>query len=229
MGCQQRHSLQDPRTGPFVPESRHLRRRSLQLDDKRCNRNAIFCQCPTSASVFFSFLVAGDGTTKGRYGALLRPDDGSNGPVVVGQSTGQSLSGVDDTTTAFTFRNNQATTGGLNGANANGTAILGTNLVVVEYNYDTNQARGWLNPTELGGTAPATTWSGIGFTDPNELDPAKIVNQLFFGQTDTAGTSTIFDEFRIGTTYAAVTPVPEPVSLALLAMGGLLLLPRKRA
>ena len=45
------------------------------------------------------------------------------------------------------------------------------------------------------------------------------------------GASVSFDELRIGTTYASVTPanpVPEPASAALVACGGLLLLRRRR-
>jgi len=37
------------------------------------------------------------------------------------------------------------------------------------------------------------------------------------------------DEIRIGTTLADVIPVPEPASVALLGLGGLMLLRRRRA
>ncbi len=44
-----------------------------------------------------------------------------------------------------------------------------------------------------------------------------------------SGTQPInFDEFRIGTTFADVTPVPEPASIGFLAVGGLALLARRR-
>lgn len=42
------------------------------------------------------------------------------------------------------------------------------------------------------------------------------------------GTASVFDEIRIGDTYADVTPIPEPGTMALLALGGLGLLRRRR-
>jgi len=43
------------------------------------------------------------------------------------------------------------------------------------------------------------------------------------------GDNTLVDEIRIGTTLADVIPVPEPASVALLGLGGLMLLRRRRA
>ncbi len=177
-----------------------------------------FANAPESGSVFFSFLVAGGETTFGRLGALLRPSDGSNSPGVIGLSAAQSFDGG-----SFGLRPNQANIGGLNNTNPGGAAVVGTNLVVAQYNYETNQASYWVNPTSLGGTAPAATISGIGFTDPTQL-----INQFLFGYSDSNATTAIFDEFRVGTTYASVTPIPEPGSLALLGLGGLLMLGRGR-
>ena len=171
-----------------------------------------FANAPTSGSVFFSFLVNGDENTTGRYGANLRPADDTSGPGAVGQSGSQSLNG----TAGFDFRADQ-TELGFNGSNIGGTSIDGTNLLVVQYNYDTNEANYWANPTSLGGAAPAATVSGIGFTDPT-----KTIEEFFFGYQDTNSTSAIFDELRVGTTFASVTPVPEPSAAVLMGLGAAL-------
>jgi hypothetical protein len=67
--------------------------------------------------------------------------------------------------------------------------------------------------------------SSIGFTDPT-----KDIDQFLFGQQDnTTSTGTIFDEFRIGTTFASVTPIPEPSTSALLiGLGALALIGMRR-
>jgi hypothetical protein len=54
--------------------------------------------------------------------------------------------------------------------------------------------------------------------------------KVFFGTwgESTAAENSLLDEIRIGTTLADVIPVPEPASLALLGLGGLLMLNRRR-
>jgi hypothetical protein len=49
----------------------------------------------------------------------------------------------------------------------------------------------------------------------------------FAGNVSTA-TAVIYDEYRLGTSLADVTPIPEPASLALLGLGGLLMAKRRR-
>lgn len=177
-----------------------------------------FTGAPITGSVYFSFLVNGDANTSGEFGALLRPSNDSNGPGAIGVQELDSLDGTD----GFDFSANRSTVDFF-GNNPGGTSIVGTNLLVVQYDYDTNEATYWANPTALGGPAPIATLSGIAFTDPT-LAVDEFVFQYASGDSVTA----VFDEFRVGTTFASVTPVPEPASLALLGLGGLLMVPRRK-
>ncbi|MEM8494024.1 MAG: hypothetical protein AAF663_01395 [Planctomycetota bacterium] len=66
----------------------------------------------------------------------------------------------------------------------------------------------WWDPTSLGGAEPAVATGSATF----ELEFDKIVLSRFAGDGSVTGLS---DEFRIGTTYASVTPVPEPTAVGL--------------
>jgi len=54
------------------------------------------------------------------------------------------------------------------------------------------------------------------------------LDQSQFDLLNIAGTKFFVDEIRIGTTFGDVTPIPEPVTMSLLALGGLALLRRRR-
>jgi len=54
------------------------------------------------------------------------------------------------------------------------------------------------------------------------------LDQSQFDTLNIAGTKFFVDELRIGTTFADVTPIPEPVTLTLLGLGGLGLIRRRR-
>ena len=78
----------------------------------------------------------------------------------------------------------------------------------------------WVNPTAGAASPPVTPDATVGLT----------VGSITGIQLVTSGNYS-FDEVRIGTTYADVTPaVPEPATLGLVAIGaiGLLLLKRRR-
>ncbi|MEJ6571008.1 MAG: PEP-CTERM sorting domain-containing protein [Akkermansiaceae bacterium] len=103
-------------------------------------------------------------------------------------------------------------------------AGLSTIFFVAELNMTTEIMTGYINPTDLNdvsGTAVSTmtdTATGWG-------DMTHFVHSLGADYTGTV------DEIRIGTTMADVTPftaVPEPSSTALLGLGGIALLLRRR-
>jgi hypothetical protein len=114
------------------------------------------------------------------------------------------------------------------------TGTLGLNttyLVVVGYTFNGtgNEFDLWLNPTDLGGSTPTADISSTAGTDMASLS-------YFFLQqrnnTSSLGAAFYFDELRIGTTWADVTPtgVPEPSTFVLggLGMLGLFLVRRIR-
>jgi hypothetical protein len=86
-------------------------------------------------------------------------------------------------------------------------------LMVVEFNGITNTASLFVNPTSLGGGAPATPDATLNLTG-HEFSFNEIRIAAGSGQTMDV------DEFRLGTTFADVTPsIPEPASLAMMLLG----------
>jgi hypothetical protein len=107
-------------------------------------------------------------------------------------------------------------------------ATTATTLLVYRIGFTPNGDRIdlFVNPTpgaELPATPDATFTTPAETTDafPNAFDRIRL---------QSGDQSFNFDEFRIGDSFAAVAPpVPEPASLGLLAVGGLLALRRRRA
>lgn len=75
----------------------------------------------------------------------------------------------------------------------------------------------WVNPSNVGGAAPTPDASFTGVSVNLDAD------ETYFSDDPGAG----LDEIRIGTTYADVTPIPEPATLALLSLGGLAMIRRR--
>jgi len=94
------------------------------------------------------------------------------------------------------------------------------------FNVDTDTASFWINPSSTDfalGAAPTATFSGLTGSTRTSLD------RFFLRQDSTTLTPSLqIDELRVGTTWADVTPVPEPSTILAVASGGLLLLARRR-
>jgi len=80
----------------------------------------------------------------------------------------------------------------------------------------------WINPTDLT-TAPS---GAPDLTLSTALQDLSGINTIRFTGNNTNATSAalggeaIYDELRIGNTFADVAPVPEPTAVALAIMGG---------
>ena len=73
----------------------------------------------------------------------------------------------------------------------------------------------WVNPSDLGSEAGSTnfvTISGFDFWHNSAMN---------ISLASWSATSGSWDEMRVGTTWADVTPVPEPSTLALLGLTGI--------
>lgn len=97
---------------------------------------------------------------------------------------------------------------------ASGVGMTGTQFLTASMEFSTGQVNLYVNPTGLGaGLAPAAglaaSWtSGLHFSSGFD----RIVT--------TAETATMnVDEFRVGTTWQDVSPIPEPSTYALLGLG----------
>lgn len=85
--------------------------------------------------------------------------------------------------------------------------------LVVRFDFTTLQSTLWINPTNEA--SPSTTDTSV-FTFNGTT--TGVLNGLNFRQAGGIGTSTI-GILRTGTTFADVTPVPEPGTLALVGLG----------
>lgn len=79
----------------------------------------------------------------------------------------------------------------------------GTFLVVMQIDYLGERINMWINPI-LGGTTPGASIGTATFANTSQLPVSEMAFNSLFIRTDT---SMIFDEIRLGTTFAAVTPL----------------------
>lgn len=97
-----------------------------------------------------------------------------------------------------------------------------TFLVVLGLDFTNDVVDLYVNPAALGGAAPAVPTASIA------MDSGFGVRSIAWYPGRDPGMGDL-DEMRLGTTYASVTPViPEPAGLGLLAVGGAVLVRRRR-
>lgn len=153
-----------------------------------------------SGTYYVSFIVqrvTGDGSG---YGGISLYAGGAE-QLFIGQTSDQNNFGLQRH--------------GTGGSTVNSTApstTLSFLVVRIDFNGANSSARLYVNPTL--GTEPGSANATIATMAAFNFDQVRI--QSGNGTGPTFG----FDEVRIGTTYADVAPVPEPVNVALLAFAG---------
>jgi hypothetical protein len=185
----------------------------------------------TSGSIYYSFLIdctrAPSGNT---YFSALNYNDRPNG----GSDTLSVYThNLTTTTWDLGIRHAGAGTGGYWATNSAGTIALALNttyFVVVKYQFvdgvNNDIASIYVNPTPLG---DEPLWSNM--STNTGTDATSGLNMVGFkAQTAVSQGDYIIDNLRVGTTWADVTPVPEPSTLALVGFGvvGWVLARRKR-
>jgi hypothetical protein len=178
---------------------------SLQGQATFSEPNRAFGSAPATGHLFVSWV---NDATNGTNFNTLRLQNGSNRAVVVGNHFNEGSGG-----------NWSIYSGGASFTNlaVSSKPVSGIQLVVVDLDLDTNTANLYIDPASLSGGAPATP--DATFTFGSSL----FTNTLQFGQGANAGGGAGFDELRVGTTFADVTPVPEPAALVSLTGGAALL------
>lgn len=111
----------------------------------------------------------------------------------------------------------------LQGGSASGDVSGALSFLLIKWDRVSNAASLWVNPRldgegNLGAADSTATWT-----------PGDDLRRIEFRADSGAGL--LLDEYRMGTTFADVTPfvVPEPASLAMIALGGLACAARRRA
>lgn len=159
------------------------------------------------------------------------PNDAANSTYAVGGFTGAGGDGLQvgyDDTAGDGLPDLVLRMGGANRTLAADTASSANQYVLVqllvnESGNDTVNV--WADPASLTGSIPAD----LTFTDTNVSDSLTPFTQSKYESPGQSG-PVFWDEIRLGTTFEAVTEIPEPTTLALLGItGGLALLRRSRA
>jgi hypothetical protein len=152
-----------------------------------------------------------------RNGAVQNNQTNNPGVAVTGAGTAATI-GLAANTTYLMVANFTGTT--------DNNYTSGTMWVLTEAGFNSFIADGGdLAALNTHAFATATNAGGTASLDAGS-DHFNFFN--FAGNLATP-TVVVYDEYRLGTTLADVTPIPEPASLALLGIGGALMLSRRRA
>ncbi|WP_299120446.1 T9SS type A sorting domain-containing protein [uncultured Winogradskyella sp.] len=163
----------------------------------------------TTGKIYTSFIVnitdistITDLTDGGYIAALAASDSGYDArvwvrPEPVPSSTSDNQGGGPPYEISIT-----TLTSGANGAPFIGSYFVGDAvLIVLSYEPTTGALNGWVNPGSLGGAEPAAD-----FTETDSA-PAAFIDRFVLRQDSANETpSVLFDELRIGTSWAEVTP-----------------------
>lgn len=106
------------------------------------------------------------------------------------------------------------------------TLASGTNLIVVRATDGPDSVELWLNP-DLSNPGQAN-WSQSGMYALTVGDSEYGFDGFYLHEALNGSQSAQIDELRVGETFADVTPIPEPATMALLGIGGLGVLLRRR-
>jgi hypothetical protein len=173
----------------------------------------------SASTTYVSFLVRAfqNGSAQGFVGLV---DGGGANIVRVGEGGGLGFLEIQSGTTTTDTRQMDS-----NGANTAGE----DNLVVFkietsELGVDTVSASFWDSATQTVSAEPTTWEITNSFSSTSTGVAVRIDLADGFSDLDSS-----VDEIRIGDSFAAVTNVPEPASLALIAAGGLLITGRRRS
>lgn len=178
-------------------------------------------QSYSSGTVYVSFLMQmSDPTVGNPFTALeLLSAPGGDGNRVLSVGALRSDDGSAGTNDGFAVRIQDAPGGGTQDVGFLTTSFnTDVNLYVLAFDLDSDTLETFINPddsTDFSGVGDASSTLFAGFS----FDTVSIAN--FVGPNPTA-----IDEIRVDTT--APTLVPEPTSLALLGLGGLLIARRRR-
>jgi len=183
----------------------------------------------TSGTIFYSFLLN------------VTANSAATAQYIGGFTT--SAAPTSTATSGFAYRRDTVDTTkfnlGIVGKATNATAntafdttqlsLNAVNLIVISHTFVGGAINDitslYINPTSFGGSAPTPT-----LTLTNSVSDAAAISAFYLFQSNSGTPFLQFDELRIGTTWADVTPlaVPEPGTWALLIGGlGVMLLVRR--
>lgn len=169
---------------------------------------------PISGSAFFSVLLHPEAELEGNGWLGISFKNGGNGLFVGKPGGGNSQWAIEHQGGA----NNGTTT--LTGITptAGQTTLLAGELI---FNGNDVTLNLYIDPLASQPANPSATYTYVGLGALSQVG-------LEAGVWPEAGTTNkMLDEIRIGETWGDVTPIPEPASLGLLAMGGVMLLRRR--